>query len=532
MKEFIKVSFAETHSADSGTPVHASGRQIWIFYFLSLFLLIGVYGSHDALAGELYVSARSGASDTNPGTRERPLKSVRKALSLAKPGDIIIFSAGTYPCAGEKGPEGRPGLPVTLRSEGDGKVIFSGDGSENLFVPGSYTTITGIEFKMTGDHPEGSGVYIDRKEQLDISNCRFFACEVGVKAVSSRHLSVRNCEMAYCGTYGVHLNGSGGGEKGHYEPSDECAWVEIRNCWLHDAGWNVSGTEGYGITSNGAVENLVIENCQIDNNSGDGILYEDWGIHTTARYNVIRGSGIAGIWIDNSSMSIFDNNFLYANNVAIWLSGEESSNRYLSDMIAIRNNIIVHNNWAAIDTSVYGRVILLFTSNTRDLFFDNNTVAYNNCSRVIGIENRPPLTKFRNIWFRNNIFWENTGGVGIDAGLDTSCIRFQNNLWSTPYKLDSHAITGDPDFVDPNASKPEGYRLKIGSAAIDSGMLLYENPRDFWNGKRPHLFGTGVYDIGASEYGTNGTAHIGLDLSTFPFEVLPYKLQFRAKPKQ
>jgi len=75
----------------------------------------------------------------------------------------------------------------------------------------------------------------------------------------------------------------------------------------------------YGITSNGAVEYLIIENCQIDNHSHDGILYEDWGIHTTARYNVISGTAGAAIWIDNASMSIFENNFLYGNNVAIWL---------------------------------------------------------------------------------------------------------------------------------------------------------------------------------------------------------------------
>ncbi len=122
-------------------------------------------------------------------------------------------------------------------------------------------------------------------------------------------------------------------------------------CWMHDAGWNIEGTEGYGFTSNGAVENLVIENCQFDNNTGDGILYEDWAVHTTARYNVIRGSGIAGIWIDNASMSIFDNNFLYENNVAVWLSGEEGSNRLRCDMISVRNNIMVHNGWAAIDPS-------------------------------------------------------------------------------------------------------------------------------------------------------------------------------------
>ena len=151
-------------------------------------------------------------------------------------------------------------------------------------------------------------------------------------------------------------------------------------------------------------------------------------------------------------MSIFDNNFLYANNVAIWLSGEESSNRFLSDMISIRNNIIVHNDWAAIDSSVYGKITVLFTSNTRDLYFDNNTVAYNNCSSVVGFQSRPPLNEFRNIWFRNNIFWDNTGGVGIDKDLDTADIHFQNNLWNVAYPGDSgpvQAILPSPTLTHP-----------------------------------------------------------------------------------
>jgi hypothetical protein len=42
----------------------------------------------------------------------------------------------------------------------------------------------------------------------------------------------------------------------------------------------------------------------------------------------------------------------------------------------------------------------------------------------------------------------------------------------------------------------------------------------------------GKTDIGAVESGTSGKAHIGLDLSTFPFEVTPFKLQFRAKPNR
>jgi hypothetical protein len=503
-------------------------RPIVRAFYIFILLLSGL----TAFSKNIYVSTAKGASDKKPGTRALPVQSVAKGLSLAAPGDSVIFSAGKYECSEAKSADGIDGKRIILCSAGNGKVIFSGDGSHNLIVPGSFTTVYGIDFSMTGDHLKGLGIYISRKENIDVLNCRFFACNVGVKAISSRHLNIKNCEMAFSGTYGIHLNGSGGGDKGHWDPADECAWIEVKNCWMHDAGWNIEGTEGYGITANGAVENLVIENCQIDNNTGDGILYEDWAVHTTARYNVIRGTGIAAIWIDNASMSVFDNNFLYGNNVGVWLSGEESSNRYLSDMISIRNNIIVHNDWAAIDTSVYGRIIVLFSQNVRDVYFDNNTVAYNNCTRVVGFQKRPPLTTFRNIWFRNNIFWQNTGAVGIDPGLDTSVIRFRNNLWSAVYPADSKAIKGDPAFENPDAAAPEGYRLKKGSAAIDAGMLLYDNPLDFWNGIRPHLKNSGVYDVGAIESGSSGSAHIGLDLKTFPFEVTPFKLQFKAKPKR
>ncbi len=530
-----------------------TGHAKAISYLLSLFLVWGVWSSSNVSASEWHVSSGSSASDSNTGTRDQPFRSVRKALSVTKPGDTVVFSAGMYPCAEEKSPDGRPGLTVTLRSAREGKVVFSGDGSQNLLIPGSYTNITGIEFTMTADTLlNGFGIYILRKDHINISNCRFYACDVGVKIFSSHHLTIQNCEMAFSGKYGVHMIGSGDGRNGQWDPSDENAWVEIRNCWLHDAGWNVEGSEGYGITSNGATEYLIIENCQIDNNTGDGILYEDWGIHTTARYNVIRGTGLAGIWIDNASMSVFDNNFLYGNNVAIWLSGEEDyANRYLNDMISIRNNIIVHNDWAVINPSARsGKNTILFSQATRDVYFDNNTVAFNKCSNVVAIQRRPPLIEFRNIWFRNNIFWDNAGGVRLDSGLDTAGIHFQNNLWSTPYKGDSKARTGNPAFDDPYASTPEGYRLKSGSAAIDAGMLIYENPLDFWNGQRPHLPKTGasdnpnpktgfyglpksgIYDIGAHEFGTMGKMHIGLDLATFPFEVAPYKLQFRAKPKR
>ena len=64
----------------------------------SVFLLIGVLYSSEILSRELYVSAKSG-SDSNTGTRERPLKSVSNALSLVKPGDYsCIFCRNVSMC--------------------------------------------------------------------------------------------------------------------------------------------------------------------------------------------------------------------------------------------------------------------------------------------------------------------------------------------------------------------------------------------------------------------------------------------------
>lgn len=501
--------------------------------------LLGLFTISPAAANVWYVANGSNASDGNPGSAERPVNSVAKAVSLAKPGDTVVFSPGTYPCFQVTVPDGRSDQPILLRSEGQGKVIFTNDGSVNMLLLGSYNTVDGIEFHMASDRPRGFGIGIARKEHIVIRNCRFFACQVGVNARSAHYLSIVNCEMAYSGAYGIHLNGSGQDSGGHWDPADENRDIEVRNCYLHDAGWNVRGAEGYGFTANGAAERVVIENCQIDDNSGDGILYEDWTQNSTARYNVIRGSGIAAIWIDNASMSVFDNNYLEANNVAVWLSGEESSNRYLSDFISIRNNIVVHNDWSVFDPtgkdpSVYGKVVFLITSNTRDTYFDNNTVAFNRCQWLVRVRNAAPGPKgqndFRNVWFRNNIFWKNTGGVGADQGVDFSQFRFVGNLWDKPYGGDRQAKTGDPLFVDSQAHNPEGYKIQSGSAARGQGMLLYENPLDFWNGARPHLSKTEKYDIGAHQFGKTGTAHIGLDLGAFPFPVPPYELRFKAKP--
>ena len=88
---------------------------------------------------------------------------------------------------------------------------------------------------------------------MTIRNCRFFAFQVGVSAWSAHRLSIANCEMAYCGLWHPPQR-LGHGPGGHWDPADENRDIEVRNCYLHDAGWKLPGTEGYGFTANGAAE--------------------------------------------------------------------------------------------------------------------------------------------------------------------------------------------------------------------------------------------------------------------------------------
>jgi len=489
------------------------------------------------------------------------------AISNAKPGDVFVFAPGVYKCSKMSIPDGVEGYPVILRSRGDGKVTLENDGSANIIIPGSFNIFDGLEVRMSSDKPKGSGFFIERKNNIVIQNCRTVNCQFGVYIGYSRNITIQNCEMSHSGHFGIWCVGSGGtGLNSRYNPDAKNMNITISNCYLHDAGWNSDSkggftTEGYGIAASGAIENLLIEHCQIDNNSGDGILYEDWSKNTIARYNVIRGSGIAAIWIDNAEMSTFENNYLESNNVAIWLSGEDSSNRFLTNFVSIRNNIIVHNDPDKFFDPVttirpsYGKRTIIISSNTRNVYFDNNTIAFNKNPVLIELQRRPrrniyPQDYYRDIWFRNNIFWQNSGSIQESlwlkysyaeedhqnkAMIDKEAVHFVNNLWDTPYSGDTHPVTGDPLFIDPGSYTPEGYRLTDKSDAIDKAMVFdgaCDNQIDAWNGPRP-LHGFGVQDIGAHEYGTVGTGYIGLDLKTFPFPVpTVFKVQFNAGPER
>lgn len=74
-------------------------------------------------AGVVYYVSPTG-SDAAPGTAEQPFRTVLKAAAVARAGDVVLVSAGTYEGVVQIESSGAPGRPITLRARGDGPVVL------------------------------------------------------------------------------------------------------------------------------------------------------------------------------------------------------------------------------------------------------------------------------------------------------------------------------------------------------------------------------------------------------------------------
>ena len=60
-----------------------------------LLILLGIGATLVISGADLYV-ARKGGKNNNPGTKEKPLRNIWKAVDKAKAGDVIHVTGGTY----------------------------------------------------------------------------------------------------------------------------------------------------------------------------------------------------------------------------------------------------------------------------------------------------------------------------------------------------------------------------------------------------------------------------------------------------
>jgi Periplasmic copper-binding protein (NosD) len=122
-------------------------------------------GSTEAVSDgpELWV-ARSG-DDDNPGSSDRPLRTIAAALERADPGGRVLVRDGTYPETVVSSPRGAPQNPIELRPAPGASPVVSGGFK---LIGARHVRVTGITFDGSRN-PDGFGTSIWDSRDIEYS---------------------------------------------------------------------------------------------------------------------------------------------------------------------------------------------------------------------------------------------------------------------------------------------------------------------------------------------------------------------------
>lgn len=210
------------------------------FWGCILLLLIGC----SAPMSSYFVDAQLG-NDTNPGTLEKPFKTIERVNSLQlKVGNSVLFAggqtfAGTIKLSGVSGTKEKP---IVIGSYGNGRAIINGENGNAIQADScSWLRVKTLVVVGNGRLKGNTGSGVEFRRTL---NCSIDSIESsgflwsGVKAVGGKNLRITNVYAHDNGFSGINVESDG-----------------------QDAG----GLEGSGGKT---FRNLYIANCVADNNPG------------------------------------------------------------------------------------------------------------------------------------------------------------------------------------------------------------------------------------------------------------------------
>jgi chitodextrinase len=264
-------------------------------------------------------------SDSNPGTQSAPWRTLAKAISAARPGDTVVFRAGTYGARGTNtiaDTSGSASAPITFRGYPDEpKPEILG----RLKIAGSYLNFDGFLFNgPTGDVGGNAGCAEHPGESVLV--------DIGGSNDKITHSEVRN-------SYG---------NAGIYVAADSGTGISISHNWIHDNG-------GFGVCG----QTLVNGQHGIYWHRGQGRIYD----------NVIEHNWTRGVQLYSDAHNVVvEYNHIVWNGRAGVIQGGSSSDNVVSD------NIVAGNAWnGQCGIYDYNGAALLVTHNVVWHNYDSNT---------------------------------------------------------------------------------------------------------------------------------------------------------------
>jgi hypothetical protein len=128
-------------------------------HLMKVFFLFFICLPQLAMAADLYVS--TGGSDSGSGTASSPLRTIRKASSVAKAGDTVHVAAGTYAETILSSASGSASARIRFVSDTKwGAKITPTSGSTGWDIRGSYVTVEGFELNCSNNSSCKDGIYV------------------------------------------------------------------------------------------------------------------------------------------------------------------------------------------------------------------------------------------------------------------------------------------------------------------------------------------------------------------------------------
>jgi hypothetical protein len=356
--------------------------------------MIGCLVSAAASAAEFAVDPNSAsASDQNPGSADKPLKTLAKALELAKGGDTILLGSGDYPAVTISRTYDKP---LTIGAAKGARPVMTGG---LAIVKGGGLRISGLTFTWSAatrpaSDPKKPFIAIENSKDVEIAGFELYddpnlnqwvGCAASIG--NSQGVTIRdgNAHNFYFGF-------------STYRSKD----VTLRNLdirmWSYEDGARVTECPGP----------VLIEGCHITNSGKagakgghvDGIQSVYWNENITIRNCQIHGLG-----------------------QGIGAFGGGKDGRRLKNWRV--EGCLIYDTYAPHVCSIYDCDGVTLVNNT----FPNN---------------QPFLTRSTGIVLQNNII-----GLGGGRSYDSNGLVADFNLWVTGAKVGEHDLAGvDPKFVN------------------------------------------------------------------------------------
>lgn len=408
-------------------------------------------------------------NDSNPGTLEKPWKTISKAANSLKEGEKVYIRAGVYKERVVPKNSGKSGEEIVYSAYPCEEVIIDGQGLNipewsGLFDVSGLSYIKIMGFKITNS--SRAGIYAEGSENITIEkNYIYNTFSSGIGIWSSKNIFILENEV-------VLANNDGDQENITVAGTDN---FEVKGNIVHDGGPGTKGGEGIDIkdgSSNGKVYGNKVYNL-----NRPGIYVDAWDKHT---FNI----------------DIFQNIVFSTQNDGFCIASEMGG---LLENIRIYNNLSYNNKFIGINISANGDSSAHPMKNIK-IF--NNTV-YKNGKGEWGGGINISSKEITNVIIANNIVSQNLSfQIALDPGVPISQLQIKNNLIDGFRNYEGETkgqnyVEGNPDFL--NIENFDFHLTKI-SPAINKGdnsSIPSDIPYDFDLNER---IVDGIVDIGAYEF--------------------------------